>query len=525
MRFGQKGTGEAAAGTAGDDGRTALEVAVLWRDELVSVQHFPAGSVVTAGDRPGCAVFLPAEHLGGEQVALAVPDGRAFRVDVATPGVGGDCLIAGRILPVASMGADGRLSDGRWLRVDETTRLRLRYGPFTLMISLSELPARPAAARWRLPPLREQSWTLLSIALHVAFLGLVTLVPEDQTRASHDPYDHRTPAFRRVQVASLDRSPPADAVGPAHLESRPQGVERVYVPSASVSVRVVRAPAGVPVGVGPAPTRVGPRARDSLSSVLASPGARVSRVAGAAVAQVVSQWDQLLPGGPAGTGGRGPSGASADGGGGDRPGRGGGIRVIGSMGAGPGVALEGSLGVFDGGIGGSGGPGGVAGNPAPFGQHGMWFAGSAGGPASEFRAVPAMEGPGMDPTPSRIRGKDLKRLAFHDLGIQVTARPVTVTQGLDRDTVRRYVERRMDQVRWCYQQAVQRRSDLAGELVVEWLITPMGAVAGAKVASSTLGEPSVDACVVDRIGAWVFPAPPGGGAVRVRYPLVFRVTR
>ncbi len=119
----------------------------------------------------------------------------------------------------------------------------------------------------------------------------------------------------------------------------------------------------------------------------------------------------------------------------------------------------------------------------------------------------------------------MKPLAFQAGGIEVAARPATVSTGLDKDIVRRYIERRMDQVRWCYQQAVQRRADLAGELVVEWLITPTGAVAGAKVASSTLADPAVDACVVGRVGTWVFPAPPGGGAVRVRYPLVFRVTR
>lgn len=38
----------------------------------------------------------------------------------------------------------------------------------------------------------------------------------------------------------------------------------------------------------------------------------------------------------------------------------------------------------------------------------------------------------------------------------------------------------------------------------------------------TLGAPEVTACVLARIGRWVFPEPSGGGEVNVTFPWIFK---
>ena len=43
-------------------------------------------------------------------------------------------------------------------------------------------------------------------------------------------------------------------------------------------------------------------------------------------------------------------------------------------------------------------------------------------------------------------------------------------------------------------------------MTVQWQITPEGAVSGASLASSSLGNPRVEGCVVRQVKNWKFPA-------------------
>jgi len=101
----------------------------------------------------------------------------------------------------------------------------------------------------------------------------------------------------------------------------------------------------------------------------------------------------------------------------------------------------------------------------------------------------------------------------------------SVTGELDKETVRRYIQSKMNQIRWCYQQEVQKNPDLAGQVVFQWIITPTGKVIGVKVASSSLSNAAVEECIASRLATWIFPSPKGGGTVKVTYPFIFRVTK
>ena len=107
----------------------------------------------------------------------------------------------------------------------------------------------------------------------------------------------------------------------------------------------------------------------------------------------------------------------------------------------------------------------------------------------------------------------------------VYSAPYSVTGELDKATVRRYIQSKMNQIRWCYQQEVQRNPNVAGQVVYKWVITPTGKVIGVKVASSSLKSPAVEKCIASRIATWRFPSPRGGGTVKVTYPFIFRVTK
>ena len=130
---------------------------------------------------------------------------------------------------------------------------------------------------------------------------------------------------------------------------------------------------------------------------------------------------------------------------------------------------------------------------------------------------PAGGGPGGDRLYGRMVG------ALHprrSRGPQITLDPVSVRGSLDKEIIRRTIRRHINEVRFCYEQALVAHPSLAGRLVVQFTIAPTGRVLAALVQNTTLGSPPVEACVVGAVRRWEFPQPQGGGLVSVSYPFV-----
>lgn len=93
--------------------------------------------------------------------------------------------------------------------------------------------------------------------------------------------------------------------------------------------------------------------------------------------------------------------------------------------------------------------------------------------------------------------------------------------ALDRSLVDSVIKRHMNQLRHCYQRALQRSPNLAGKIAVKFVITQNGRVSKASTKYSTMGSPAVEMCINDRFMRLQFPAPKGGGMVIVSYPFIF----
>ncbi|HJL15841.1 MAG TPA: AgmX/PglI C-terminal domain-containing protein [Sandaracinaceae bacterium LLY-WYZ-13_1] len=102
---------------------------------------------------------------------------------------------------------------------------------------------------------------------------------------------------------------------------------------------------------------------------------------------------------------------------------------------------------------------------------------------------------------------------------------VTVVGDLPREVVRRVVRRRINHVRYCYEQQLARDPDLAGDVSLALLVSPEGAVSTARIASSTLGNTSAEGCIARAGRRLRFPAPDGGGVVQVTVPYSLSSTR
>jgi TonB family protein len=125
---------------------------------------------------------------------------------------------------------------------------------------------------------------------------------------------------------------------------------------------------------------------------------------------------------------------------------------------------------------------------------------------------------------SRIRGYE-RGLGYH-LRRRIARAPsvipveAKVRGSLDKDIVRRTIRRHLNEVKYCYEQELLRKPELAGRITVQFTIAPTGSVMTSMIQASSLGNAAVETCVAQAVRRWEFPKPDGGGLVIVSYPFV-----
>ncbi len=95
-----------------------------------------------------------------------------------------------------------------------------------------------------------------------------------------------------------------------------------------------------------------------------------------------------------------------------------------------------------------------------------------------------------------------------------------VQGALDKDIIRRIVRAHINEVRYCYNQALARDPNAKGRVAVQFTIGGTGKVPSAVVQESTMKDAGVGNCIAQAVRRWTFPKPEGGGSVIVTYPFV-----
>lgn len=103
-------------------------------------------------------------------------------------------------------------------------------------------------------------------------------------------------------------------------------------------------------------------------------------------------------------------------------------------------------------------------------------------------------------------------------GARILIGNATTVGDLDKNIIRRYMRRKLPQIKYCYEKRLLLDADLKGTVVVSFVITPQGQVNSAHAAGV---DDSVSTCVAAVIRGIQFPKPKGGGLVQVRYPFTF----
>jgi len=96
-----------------------------------------------------------------------------------------------------------------------------------------------------------------------------------------------------------------------------------------------------------------------------------------------------------------------------------------------------------------------------------------------------------------------------------------VMGSLDKTVIQKVIQRHLNQIRYCYQRELTKDPDLAGRVVIKFVVARDGTVSSATVKSSTMGNNAVETCIAGRFMRFMFPEPAGGGIVIVSYPFVF----
>jgi TonB family protein len=95
-----------------------------------------------------------------------------------------------------------------------------------------------------------------------------------------------------------------------------------------------------------------------------------------------------------------------------------------------------------------------------------------------------------------------------------------VRGSLDKEIIRRIIRRHINEVKYCYEQELLKKPELAGRVVVQFTISASGQVVASVLQTSTMGNARVENCTVQAVRRWEFPKPLGGGIVIVSYPFV-----
>ena len=128
-------------------------------------------------------------------------------------------------------------------------------------------------------------------------------------------------------------------------------------------------------------------------------------------------------------------------------------------------------------------------------------------------------------------GKDTKVTKTVDIAIKNRKQKLVRVGGgrgakmrgeLPKRIIKRYISTKMGAIKACYQKGLQSNPGLRGRVKVAFLIQPTGKVAGARVKSSGLNSPAVEACILRNIKTWRFPRAKGGGSTRITYPFHFK---
>ena len=142
--------------------------------------------------------------------------------------------------------------------------------------------------------------------------------------------------------------------------------------------------------------------------------------------------------------------------------------------------------------------------------------------AGPGRGGPGFELGGYDTGPrGGRRGPQVAWAAHKPTGPEVLPGFVDrLSGGLDKDLIRRTIRKHVNEVKFCFERAVERdRSIDHGRVVVEFTILADGRVASSHAAQSSFASTAIGGCIAEAVQRWDFPSSQGVSVVSYPFRL------
>lgn len=458
------------------DADTALQVRAVFNGVLIGTRLLPSTSKkphqgldpktnYVIGQSPSADAPAAAELIGGADLRLVSKWGDSFLVSV-TPKMSGDVSVGGKVYRLADYVA-GR---GTNFTLPENGRARIDCGAMSFRLERTT-SAKQVPRRWFAWDWQEQKFTVGSVAAMLLVLALSFAAPPNEAAASSDligmsrtilPFTIKAPEPEKVpEIPSAKPGTPGNA-GEAHAGDPGRAGD---AKSKRPRGRMAMAGNGVDVHMGEAQAVEAIRSRGILGILNAGPNSPFNSILGRDTANGDAAENiigQLV-----------------------------GAQVANGWGAG-------GLGTVGTGMGGGGFGEGTLGT-GRFGTLGH------GGTGHDYGGGPV----------GALGTRQVKKI--HSVGGGIAK----VRGSLDKDIIRRVVRLHMNEVKYCYDQELVKKSGLDGRISIQFVISPQGQVLSSVLQSTTMGNVHVEKCVVDAVRRWQFPKPDGGGIAIVSYPFNF----
>ncbi len=463
-------------------GSTAcIEVIQVWRGTIQSALHLPLEKArVEVSSTPGATFVVDPDTLNGDDpLVLVEPSGGTASLNLA-PVLQGSIRIADETKDVVST----RELHGGTIELSEKVRCALTLGEMHFLVSLQHIPAKPRTSFYQKLDLKDQSYSALSLALHLLFLLLLSLVPEEELIADRDHALNRDMLIQSIQVAEMERLEEEELEEEDEVVEEKQDIKVEKVVRKKQTQVVKKTVTKVDRVTKDKMENLTPEERTKRNKEMAENSGILKALNDDSLSLLDEPMEDMLDAGQL----SGVIIASAD----------------------PNAPTTTSFQAFS-------------------GQEGAM----GGGGANDFMLPQGSVGTGGPGTKGMVSGLDKSAMAKDtSVGagslkkkkqkIKVDILAPQVSPGYDKEAVRRVIRSKMGAIRWCYQQALQRNPKLGGKVVLGFMITPTGRVQAPKVKDDSMQDPAVGKCIAKKSRNWKFPPPPDSGVVTVSYPFLFK---
>ncbi len=497
-----------------------VQVSLLWKAELVDIQCFDVGSLVTLGASMENNFIVAVPQLPAQfQFLKILPNGVEIHLHPSMKGV---VETRGQVRSLDDLRMNARQTDiGFSVFVQFDERLLIEIGPFAVFIQSVRLKlTAPLTAPLVKEPLFAGILGSVLVASLAFFIFLYQIIPQpgvDEPVEEVQPtVKVETPKIspppppppRKTAKTGAERSQKQDLRGHEGAGAKAKGEEgsagrtqgSIKKPSRPIGMVSKKPPArSVPKGgFGEHKDRSQARRGLTPSHGTGTAKPKPSQNTSQAPSQDIRPKVNVDESGVLGPlGGKGGGGTSTSGGA--------------AAGQGLGGELESSVeGLERGADIDSRGAGGR-------GTKGLNFGG--GGSAIEVGGL-STAGKGSGRTGFGLGSSGKKGEAE----VSYSAEDVEVRDGLTRDEIKRVVDAHQQEIQACYEKALVQENNpsLGGRITVDWFVNQGGRAVNIQEASGITGSDYLFRCIAGRIGAWQFPRPRGGLGAQVRWPWVFK---